>query len=111
MTSASYSFRSTGSTISITVSSAVFQNTLKSGLGSRFGDQKNTEELISWLRDSLDETWKLPVDWRLGALDAYMAFLQAVFVILLGLIVLEALVGIASRGHKLQTNLLDVKIS
>lgn len=38
ITSASYAFRSTGSTIGITLASAVFQNILKMSLESKFGD-------------------------------------------------------------------------
>ena len=41
ITSASYAFRSTGSSISLAVSSAVFQNLLKSRLFARFGDLPN----------------------------------------------------------------------
>ena len=105
VTSASYAFRSTGSTIGITVASAVFQNTLKSGLWSRFGGRKHAAELIARLRDSLDEIWKLPGDWQPGVLDAYMNSLRAVFLTLLGLTVLGALASLAMREHKLHNNL------
>lgn len=105
VTSASYAFRSTGSTIGITIASAVFQNTLKTGLWSRFGERKEAAELISRLRDSLDEIRKLPSDWIPGVLDAYMDSLRAVFVTLLGLTILGAAVSIAMREHKLHNNL------
>ncbi|KAJ5759466.1 hypothetical protein N7520_006622 [Penicillium odoratum] len=105
VTSASYAFRSTGSTVGITIASAVFQNTLKMGLWSRFGDRKNAAELISKLRDSLDEIRKLPQDWIPGVLDAYMNSLRAVFLTLLGLTVLGALASLAMREHKLHNNL------
>ncbi|EYE92134.1 putative MFS multidrug transporter [Aspergillus ruber CBS 135680] len=105
ITSASYAFRSTGSTIGITVASAVFQNVLKSGLWSRFGGREHAKELISRIRDNLDEIRKLPLDWRLGALAAYMDSLRAVFLTLCGLAVLGALASLAMREHKLHTNL------
>lgn len=105
VTSASYAFRSTGSTIGITVASTVFQNTLKTGLWSRFGDRKNAAELIARLRDSLDEIWKLPSDWRPGVLDAYMSSLRVVFLTLFGLTVLGAVASIGMREHKLHNNL------
>jgi hypothetical protein len=105
VTSASYAFRSTGSTIGITIGSAVFQNTLKQGLWSRFGDNENAKELIGRLRNSLDEIWKLPADWIPGVLDAYMASLRSVFLTLLGLVVLGALASLAMREHKLHNNL------
>lgn len=105
VTSASYAFRSTGSTIGITVASTVFQNTLKTGLWSRFGDRKDAAELIARLRESLDEIWKLPGDWRPGVLDAYMSSLRVVFLTLLGLTVLGAVASIGMREHKLHNNL------
>ncbi|KAJ5669805.1 hypothetical protein N7462_010875 [Penicillium macrosclerotiorum] len=105
VTSASYAFRSTGSTIGITIASAVFQNTLNIGLWSRFGERKHAAELISRLRDSLDEIHKLPADWIPGVLDAYMDSLRALFVALLGVTILGALVSIAMREHKLHNNL------
>ncbi|PYI36610.1 MFS general substrate transporter [Aspergillus indologenus CBS 114.80] len=105
ITSASYAFRSTGSTIGITVASAVFQNILKSGLWRRFGDREHAGELISKIRDSLDEIHRLPADWIPGVLDAYIDSLRAVFLTLLGLAVLGALVSMGLREHKLHSNL------
>jgi MFS family permease len=105
VTSASYAFRSTGSTIGITVASTVFQNILKSGLWSRFGDRKNAADVISRIRDSLDAIDRLPADWRPGVLGAYMDSLRAVFLSLLGLGVLGALVSLGMREHKLHSNL------
>lgn len=105
VTSASYAFRSTGSTIGITIASAVFQNMLKRGLWSRFGNRKDAADLISRIRDSLDEISKLPPSWRAGVLAAYMDSLRGVFVTLLGLSVLGAVVSLAMREHKLHTNL------
>ncbi|KAA8644519.1 uncharacterized protein ATNIH1004_008723 [Aspergillus tanneri] len=105
ITSASYAFRSTGSTIGITIASAVFQNLLKSGLWSRFGNRDDAKKLIGRIRDSLDEIWKLPADWRPGVLDAYMDSLRATFLTLLGLSTLGALVSLGMREHKLHSNL------
>lgn len=105
VTSASYAFRSTGSTIGITIASAVFQNTLKLGLYGRFGDGETAKKVIGRLRDSLNEIWKVPADWTPGVLDAYMDSLRAVFITLLGLTVLGALSSLAMREHKLHNNL------
>lgn len=105
VTSASYAFRSTGSTIGITIASAVFQNTLKAGLWSRFGGLKHAAERIARLRDSLDEIRKLPADWIPGTLDIYMISLRSVFLTLLGLTVLGALASLVMREHKLHNNL------
>ncbi|KAI9925211.1 hypothetical protein ASPWEDRAFT_164322 [Aspergillus wentii DTO 134E9] len=105
VTSASYAFRSTGSTIGIAIASAVFQNLFKSELWSRFGDRDHAQEIISRIRDSLDEIAKLPSDWKYGVLDAYMDSLRAVFLTLFGLGVLGALASLAMREHKLHSNL------
>lgn len=105
ITSASYAFRSTGSTIGITIASAVFQNTLKTGLWSRFSGYKHAAEIISRIRDSLDEIKSLPADWKPGVLDAYMVSLRGVFLTLLGLTALGALTSIAMREHKLHNNM------
>ena len=70
ITSASYAFRSTGSTIGITLASAVFQNTLKTGLWSRFEDYPHADETIRRIRDDVDLVRQLGPRWRKGAIDA-----------------------------------------
>jgi MFS family permease len=104
-TSASYAFRSTGGTIGITIASAVFQNVLQSSLWSRFDGRKEAATLIPKLRDSLDEIWKVPADWRQGVLDAYMDALRAIFITLCGISVLATLVSMGMKQHKLHSNL------
>lgn len=105
ITSASYAFRSTGSTIGITVASTVFQNVLKAGLWARFGHLDNARDLISRIRDSLGEISKLPADWQTSALAGYMDSLRAVFLTLLGISTLGALASLAIREHKLHNSL------
>lgn len=105
VTSASYAFRSTGSTIGITIASAVFQNVLKKQLWARFGDRDGAEEMIPRIRDSLDEIWKVPSDWYQGVLGSYETALQALFATLLGLCILAALTSLLMRQHKLHNNL------
>lgn len=105
ITSASYAFRSTGSSIGITIASSVFQNVLKTGLWSRFGDRENAREVIGRLRDSLGEIQKAPADWIPGVVDAYMDSLRATFITLLGIAILAALVSIGMREHRLHSNL------
>ena len=104
-TSASYAFRSTGSTIGITVASTVFQNILRSELWTRFGDRKDATELISKIRDNLDEIYKLPDDWRAGVLSTYMDSLRGAYLALFGLAVLGLLTSLGMREHKLHANL------
>ncbi|EEP76271.1 conserved hypothetical protein [Uncinocarpus reesii 1704] len=91
VTSASYAFRSTGSSLGITIASSVFQNILKSGLWSRFGDRDDAGWLIPKLRNSLDEIRHLPKEMVPGVLAAYMDALKGVFVTTLGLAVLGAI--------------------
>lgn len=105
VTSASYAFRSTGSSIGITIASAVFQNVLKTGLWSRFGDRDDAARLIPKIRGSLDEIQHLPSDWRRGALDAYMDSLRGVFLTTLLISVFGALASLAMQEHKLHANL------
>ncbi|KAL3470749.1 major facilitator superfamily domain-containing protein [Aspergillus californicus] len=105
ITSASYAFRSTGSSIGITIASAVFQNILKNSLWTRFGNRDHAEEIISRVRGSLDEIRKAPVDWIPGVLDAYLDSLRATFITLLGLAVLGALVSMGMRNNKLHSNM------
>ncbi|MCJ1282398.1 hypothetical protein MMC26_001721 [Xylographa opegraphella] len=105
MTSASYAFRSTGSTIGITIASSVFQNVIKSELWLRFGDRKDAATIIPRVRDSLDEIKRLPESWKADVMEVYMDALRAVFLTLLGLGVLGALVSLGMREHKLYKNI------
>ncbi|MCJ1404813.1 hypothetical protein MMC11_008039 [Xylographa trunciseda] len=105
MTSASYAFRSTGSTIGITIASSVFQNVIKSELWTRFGDRKDAATIIPRVRDSLDEIRRLPDSWKAGVMEVYMDALTAVFLTLLGLAVLGALASLGMREHKLHKNI------
>ncbi|KAL8777329.1 MAG: hypothetical protein Q9213_007909 [Squamulea squamosa] len=101
ITSASYAFRSTGSTIGIAISSAVFQNILGLKLHARFSDPGYVEKL----KDSLEEIGKLPLGLREAAMDCYMDALRGVFVTILGIGVLGAAVSLAMREHTLHNNL------
>ncbi|EON69845.1 hypothetical protein W97_09108 [Coniosporium apollinis CBS 100218] len=105
ITSASYAFRSTGSTIGITIASAVFQNVLKRELWERFGSRKDAAEIIGRVRDSLDEVKHLPPEWKLGVLETYMDALRAVWWTMLGISLLGALISLLMREHVLHKNL------
>lgn len=105
ITSASYAFRSTGSTIGITVASAVFQNILKTELWSRFGDRKDAKEVIGRLRDSLDEIQNLPESWKGEVMQVYMDALRGVFLTTVGIAVLGFAISLLMREHTLHSNL------
>ena len=105
ITSASYAFRSTGSTIGITIASAVFQNILKMRLWARFGDRKDANDVIRRIRDNFDEIGNLPAGWREGVMESYMDALSGVFVTACGIAVIGALISLGMREHKLFDNL------
>ncbi|KAL8752651.1 MAG: hypothetical protein Q9199_005591 [Rusavskia elegans] len=107
ITSASYAFRSTGSTIGIAVASAVFQNILNRKLQSRFSGLPGSDQnkYVEKLRDSLDEIGKLPPGLKEDAMDCYMDSLRGVFLTTLGIGVFGAAVSLAMREHVLHSNL------
>lgn len=105
VTSASYTFRSTGATIGITVASAIFQNVLKLQLWARLGDRPGAAEIIARIRSNSEALRSLPDDWMQPALDSYMMALRSVFLFVAGLSVLGFLIGLLMREFKLHTNL------
>ncbi|KAI9803573.1 MAG: hypothetical protein M1825_001916 [Sarcosagium campestre] len=109
VTSASYAFRSTGSTIGVTIASGVFQNILKKQLWARLGGIDNAAKVIKRVRDSFDEIDRLPPDWRQAVVDSYMDALRSVFILATGLAVLGLASSLFMREHKLHTNLARTK--
>ncbi|EXJ72827.1 uncharacterized protein A1O5_03975 [Cladophialophora psammophila CBS 110553] len=106
ITAASYAFRSTGSTIGITIAGAVFQNILTDELREKFGDLPGSEGVIRRIRDSLEGINHLPPGWDRGiVLDVYMDALRGAFVSGLGLAVLAAVAGLGMKEHILHKNL------
>jgi MFS family permease len=106
ITAASYAFRSTGSTIGITIAGAVYQNILTKELRSEYGGLPGSEDVIRRIRNSLKEIHHLPEGWSQEVvLDVYMDAMRGVFVAGLGLAVLAALMGLGMREHVLHGNL------
>ena len=105
VTSASYAFRSTGSTIGITIASAVFQNMLKSQLWSRLGDKHHAAEIISRLRDNIGEIRNVPPSWHDAVIDSYIWAFRSVWLLLLGIAAIGTLIGLGMREHVLHSNL------
>jgi MFS family permease len=106
ITSASYAFRSTGSTIGITIASAVFQNILTMELKSKYGDTKGGEKAIERIRNSLDEINHLPKGWhKVDVLDSYMHAIRGAFLAGLALAVTATTVSLFMREHTLHKNL------
>ena len=105
ITSASYAFRSIGSTIGITVSSAVFQNVLKAKLLEYLQEEEGAVEIISRVRNSIAEIRLLSPDIEAKVLVAYMDALQAVWYTALGMIILCGWASLFMREHVLHNNL------
>lgn len=103
ITSATYAFRSTGSTIGVTVASAVYQNLLLRGLRSRFED----EDEIRRIRNGVDglEKGNLPQGWDQGVRDSFGEALKGVFLTSLGIAALGLVVGCFMKEHVLHKTL------
>lgn len=105
ITSASYAFRSTGSTIGITIASAVFQNLLKAGLWERLGALPDAAEEIRRIRDDVEELGRLSEEWRARAVEAYVEAFRGVWVAVLGFAVLASVASAFIREQVLHKNL------
>ncbi|KAI9724229.1 MAG: hypothetical protein M1828_003974 [Chrysothrix sp. TS-e1954] len=105
ITSASYAFRATGSTIGVAIASAVFQNKLRYRLWEELGHVKNGPAIINRLQDNIDAVNRLPEDLKARALDAYMDSLQSVWFSVLGLAIAAAICSLFMKEHVLYSNL------
>lgn len=105
VTSATYAFRSTGSTIGVTIASAVYQNVLLSSLHSRFDGRKGADEEIDRIRNSLDELKHLPKGWKHGVYESYELAIRSVFLTALGVAVLGTVCGAFMKQHTLHKTL------
>jgi len=105
ITSATYAFRSTGSTIGVTIASTVYQNLLVDGLHSRFDGKPGAEKEIRIIRDSLEELKHLPKGWKVGVMQSYDTALRGVFLTALGVAVAGAVAGSFMQQHKLHSSL------
>lgn len=105
ITSASYAFRSTGSTIGITVASAVFQNTLSKGLESRFGHLPGADGVIKRIRDDVGDISFLPPGWEDGVRDTYLESLKGVWMVIVVLACLAGFVSLFMKEHVLHNKL------
>ena len=105
ITSASYAFRSTGSTIGISISSAVFQNVLGSRLWNQLGQYKDAGVWISRLRNDLEALKDFPEELKEKALHACMDALHAVWWTVLVMVVIAAVTSLAMRENVLHKKL------
>lgn len=105
VTSATYAFRSTGSTIGVTIGSAVYQNILKKELWDRFGHERGAADEIKKIRDNFDEIFHLPPGWHNDVFGSYMDALRGTFLTALVVAVLAFMCGCFMRQHTLHTTL------
>ncbi|TKA26800.1 hypothetical protein B0A50_04246 [Salinomyces thailandicus] len=105
ITSASYAFRSTGSSIGITIASAVFQNIVKMRLYDRFGDRPGAAAEIGRIRDSLEELKHLPSGWHDGVIQSHVEALSGVWTVILAFAAVGGLVSLFMREYTLHSNL------
>ena len=106
ITSASYAFRSTGSTVGITIGSAVFQNWLRWSLSQAFNMLPQKDQLVRRIRDDYHEIARLPSPaLRQKALDCYMGAFRATFLTAWAICLLAGLTSLFMKEHKLHTNL------
>ncbi|KAF7511206.1 hypothetical protein GJ744_005103 [Endocarpon pusillum] len=106
ITSASYAFRSIGSTVGVTIGSAVFQNWLYRSLMQAFDKVPHKDRLVRRIRDDYHEITRLySSTLRQKALACYMEAFRATFLTALAITILAGLTSLFMKEHKLHTNL------
>lgn len=106
ITAASYAFRSTGSTIGITIASAVFQNILTNELREKYGHMPHSDEIIGKIKDSLEGVKHLPPGWKSKVvLGFYMDAFRGAFLAGLGMSVIATISSFFMREHILHHRL------
>jgi len=105
VTSATYAFRSTGSTIGVTIASSVYQNILRSSLLSKFSSYPDAEAEIKRITSSFDELKHLPVGWEEGVMNSFMDALRGVFGTGLGIALLAVITAGCVRQNVLHKTL------
>ncbi|RMZ84630.1 hypothetical protein DV737_g1230, partial [Chaetothyriales sp. CBS 132003] len=106
VTAASYAFRSTGSSIGITLASAVYQNILTSELHDAYGHMPDGPQIIDRIRNSLDAIKHLPEGWSQSVvMHIYMDAFRGTFICGASLTVVTLLTGLAINEHVLHKNL------
>ncbi|KAE9373623.1 MFS general substrate transporter [Stipitochalara longipes BDJ] len=104
-TSVSFVFRSVGSTLGVTLSSVIFQSTLKSALWKRLDNLQDAEAIIAQIRGNFEELSQVDSSIRTQVVDSYMVALKAVFATAFGMSGLAALASLFMRENKLHSNL------
>ncbi|KAL2037212.1 hypothetical protein N7G274_010075 [Stereocaulon virgatum] len=106
VTSLSYVFRSTGSVTGLALASAVYQGVLESDLWTKIGDQTNAADIISNIKDSLDEIDRLPNQLQWAVRSSYMVALRATYMTTAAFAVMAVVSGLLIRELKLHSTLM-----
>ncbi|KAL9089189.1 MAG: hypothetical protein Q9159_002660 [Coniocarpon cinnabarinum] len=101
ITSTSYVFRSTGSALSVTLSSTIFQFLLDKALMAHFGGDRQGKKLSAIARKSTQSMRSLPPPERVTAVYAYVEALQGVWITLLVCAVGAFVAGLFKSEHRL----------
>lgn len=105
VTSACYAFRQVGASTGITISSALFQNVLKSELWKRLGERPGGPQAIEHLQESLRAIDRIPESWRPDVFKAYENGFSAVFWLVFTFVSVAVLFNAFIKEHKLYSNL------
>jgi MFS family permease len=106
VTSASYAFRSTGSTVGVTIGSAVFQNWLSRSLMQVFHKFPDKDRIIKGIRDDYGAIWDLQSPFlQQKAVACYEGAFTATFLTAFAISVLAGVTNLFMKEHKLHSNL------
>lgn len=97
--------RSVGSTLGITISSAVYQNVLNEKLWDIFGEYPDAAKQIGRIRNDITELKHLPDGWYEGVIESFMGAFHAVFLTLLGMVIAGLVCVSLMRQHTLHSTL------
>jgi MFS family permease len=106
ITSASYAFRSTGSTVGISIASAAFQNWLNRALMQALGELADKDEVVKAIRDDYHQIGALPTsELRHKAIVSYEGAFRAAFLTALATVALGSVASLFMKEHTLHKTL------
>ncbi|ODQ80700.1 hypothetical protein BABINDRAFT_160933 [Babjeviella inositovora NRRL Y-12698] len=114
-TSIQYAFRSTGSTLGVSIASAIFQHLLKARIlinfdnllreNPKLAEKYNIGEIISKSLDNTDYIYEAPKVFRTAIRMAYSSGCHGAFYFAFGTVILGYLSCIGMREHTLHTSI------
>ncbi|KAK9352790.1 major facilitator superfamily domain-containing protein [Lipomyces doorenjongii] len=102
-TSIQFGFKGTGSTLGVSISTAIFQNVLATKLYSRIAGP-GAEEIISRVKDSIDEVRFLSPAMQELVVQSYLDSIRAVFLTATAMSVMCAGMSFLMKEHVLHRN-------